>query len=85
MREYRLSSYVYCYSEPGRNLIKSTMIGGIYSLPDEEWGVLDPALNSVVSGAVIEDKGLSDRVFECVMVYSSDDDYSRYNSLPYLS
>ena len=59
------------------------MTGGIYSLPDEEWGVLDPVLNPVVSGAVIEDKGLSDLVFECVMVYSSDDDY--VISLPYLS
>lgn len=77
-REYRLSSYVYSYSEPGRHLIKSTMTGGIYSLSDEEWCVLDPALNPVVSVAVIEDKGLSDLVFEWVMVYSSDDDYSRY-------
>ena len=54
------------------------MTGGIYSLSDEELGVLDPALNPVVSGAVIENKGLSDLVFECVMVYSSDDDYSLY-------
>ena len=47
------------------------MTDGIYSLSDEEWCVLDPALNPVVSVAVIEDKGLSDLVFECVMVYSS--------------
>ena len=77
-RDYRLSAYVYCYSDSGRHLIKSTMTGGVYSLSDEEWAVIDPAVNPVVPGSVFEESGLSEFVKACVMVYSEDDDYSRY-------
>ena len=77
-REYRLSSYVYSYSEPGRHLIKSTMTGGIYLLSDEEWKDIDPSVIPVVSGSVFEASGLSELVSSCVFVYTTDDDYSRY-------
>ena len=72
-RDYRLSSYVvYCYSEPGRHLIKSTMTGGIYLLSDEEWKDIDPSVNPIVSGSVFEASGLSELVSSCVFVYTTD-------------
>ncbi len=77
-REYRLSAYAYCSSLGERHLIKSTMTGGIFELSDEEWDAVDPSINPVISGYVVESAGLTDLVSGCVLVYYSDDDYSRY-------
>lgn len=77
-RDYRLSAYAYCSSLGERHLIKSTMTGGIYELSDEEFSAVDPSINPVISGSVVESAGLTGLVSGCVIVYSSDDDYSRY-------
>ena len=77
-REYRLSVYAYCSSLGEHHLIKSTMTGGIFELSDEEWAAVDPSVNPVISGSVVESAGLTDLVSGCVLVYTTDDDYSRY-------
>lgn len=77
-RIYRLSKYAYCKSFRDRHYIKSTMTGGIYELSDEEWAVVDPSADLVIQGSDIEAAGLKELVSGCVLVYSTDDDYSRY-------
>lgn len=77
-RVYRLSKYAYCKSFRDRHYIKSTMTGGIYELSDEEWAVVDPSADLIIQGSDIEDAGLVELVLGCVLVYSTDDDYSRY-------
>ena len=77
-RIYRLSKYAYCKSFRERHYIKSTMTGGIYELSDEEWAVVDPSADLVIQGSDIEAAGLKELVSGCVLVYSTDDDYSRY-------
>lgn len=77
-RVYRLSKYAYCKSFRERHYIKSTMTGGIYELSDEEWAVVDPSADLIIQGSDIEAAGLADLVSVCVLVYSTDDDYSRY-------
>lgn len=77
-RVYRLSKYVYCKSFRDRHYIKSTMTGGIYELSDEEWAVVDPSADLIIQGSDIEAAGLAELVSGCVLVYSTDDDYSRY-------
>ena len=77
-RVYRLSKYAYCKSFRERHYIKSTMTGGIYELSDEEWAVVDPSADLIIQGSDIEAAGLADLVSGCVLVYSTDDDYSRY-------
>lgn len=77
-RIYRLSKYAYCKSFRDRHYIKSTMTGGIYELSDEEWAVVDPSADLIIQGSDIEAAGLADLVSGCVLVYSTDDDYSRY-------
>ena len=77
-RIYRLSKYAYCKSFRDRHYIKSTMTGGIYELSDEEWAVVDPSADLVIQGSDIEAAGLAELVSGCMLVYSTDDDYSRY-------
>lgn len=77
-RVYRLSKYAYCKSFRDRHYIKSTMTGGIYELSDEEWAVVDPSADLINQGSDIEAAGLAELVSGCVLVYSTDDDYSRY-------
>jgi len=77
-RVYRLSKYAYCKSFRDRHYIKSTMTGGIYELSDEEWAVVDPSADIIIQGSDIEAAGLAELVSGCVLVYSTDDDYSRY-------
>lgn len=77
-RVYRLSKYAYCKSFRERHYIKSTMTGGIYELSDEEWAVVDPSADLVIQGSDIEAAGLAELVSGCVLVYTTDDDYSRY-------
>lgn len=77
-RVYRLSKYAYCKSFRDRHYIKSTMTGGIYELSDEEWAVVDPSADLIIQGSDIEEAGLAELVSGCVLVYSTDDDYSRY-------
>lgn len=77
-RVYRLSKYAYCKSFRDRYYIKSTMTGGIYELSDEEWAVVDPSADLIIQGSDIEAAGLAELVSGCVLVYSTDDDYSRY-------
>lgn len=77
-RVYRLSKYAYCKSFRDRHYIKSTMTGGIYELSDEEWAVIDPSADLIIQGSDIEAAGLAELVSGCVLVYSTDDDYSRY-------
>ncbi|MBR6986736.1 MAG: radical SAM protein, partial [Clostridiales bacterium] len=54
------------------------MTGGIFELSDEEWAVVDPSADLVIQGSDIEAAGLAELVSGCVLVYSTDDDYSRY-------
>lgn len=77
-RIYRLSKYAYCKSFRDRHYIKSIMTGGIYELSDEEWAVVDPSADLIIQGSDIEAAGLAELVSGCVLVYSTDDDYSRY-------
>lgn len=77
-RVYRLSKYAYCKTFRDRHYIKSTMTGGIYELSDKEWAVVDPSADLIIQGSDIEASGLADLVSGCVLVYSTDDDYSRY-------
>lgn len=77
-RIYRLSKYAYCKSFRDRHYIKSIMTGGIYELSEEEWAVVDPSADLVIQGSDIEASGLAELVSGCVLVYSTDDDYSRY-------
>lgn len=77
-RVYRLSKYAYCKSFQDRHYIKSTMTGGIFELSDEEWAVVDPSADLILQGSDIEAAGLAELVSGCVLVYSTDDDYSRY-------
>lgn len=77
-RVYRLSKYVYCKSFRDRHYIKSTMTGGVFELSDEEWAVVDPSADLIIQGSDIEVSGLKELVSGCVLVYSTDDDYSRY-------
>ena len=52
------------------------MTGGIYELSDEAWAVVDPSADLIIQGSDIEAAGLAELVSGCVLVYSTDDDYS---------
>ncbi len=75
---YRLSGFVYPFSDGRTHLLRSTLTGMTVSLSETEWALVERASRQLVSGLELLENGLGELAENVFLVENSTSDYQQY-------
>ena len=77
-KHYRLSTFIYAFSEGENHLLRSTLTGVTALLSDEEWAFVDHLGTQSVSGEKLLKAGLEELIHSGFFVEKDTDEYQQY-------